>query len=84
FKKENKKRECGETAKKQKGDELEKENAEKQKLEEQQEAEKLKRNLEIVPDNEDDVFMNVAPLSSKPLTIVDYKIYKKERKRTFK
>nr|GEU49031.1 ribonuclease H-like domain, reverse transcriptase, RNA-dependent DNA polymerase [Tanacetum cinerariifolium] len=41
------------TAKKQKGDELEKENAEKQHLEEQQEAEQLKRNSEIVPDDED-------------------------------
>nr|GFD32224.1 hypothetical protein [Tanacetum cinerariifolium] len=53
------------TAKKQKGDELEKENAEKQKLEEQREAEELKRNLKIVPEDEDDVFVNVAPLSSK-------------------
>nr|GFA10178.1 hypothetical protein [Tanacetum cinerariifolium] len=42
------------TAKKKKSDELEKDNAEKQKLEEQQEAEELKRNLEIVPDDEDD------------------------------
>nr|GEU69098.1 hypothetical protein [Tanacetum cinerariifolium] len=71
------------TAKKKKGDELEKENAEKQKLEEQQEAKELKRNLEIVPDDEDDVFMNVAPLSSKPPTIVDYKIYKERKKEHF-
>nr|GEV33037.1 hypothetical protein [Tanacetum cinerariifolium] len=71
------------TAKKQKGNELEKENAEKQNLEEQQEAEELKRNLEIVPDDEDDVFVHVTPLSSKPLTIVDYKIYKKGNKEHF-
>nr|GEX25501.1 hypothetical protein [Tanacetum cinerariifolium] len=71
------------TAKKQKGDELKKENAKKQKLEEQQEAEEVKRNLEMVHDDEDDVFVNVAPLYSKPLTIVDYKIYK-EGKSTFK
>nr|GEX21776.1 hypothetical protein [Tanacetum cinerariifolium] len=44
------------TAKKQKGDELEHDNIEKQNLEEQQEAEELKRNLEIVPDDEDDIF----------------------------
>nr|GEU65325.1 hypothetical protein [Tanacetum cinerariifolium] len=62
------------TVKKQKGDELEKENAEKQNLVEQQEAEELKRNLEIVPDDEDVVFVNVAPLSSKPPKIMDYKI----------
>nr|GEU41287.1 retrovirus-related Pol polyprotein from transposon TNT 1-94 [Tanacetum cinerariifolium] len=66
-----------------KGDELEKENAEKQKLLEQQEAEDLKRNLEIVPDDEDDVFVNVAPLSFKPSTIVDYKIYKEGKKDHF-
>nr|GFB38777.1 hypothetical protein [Tanacetum cinerariifolium] len=62
------------TAKKKKGAELEKDNVEKQKLEEQQEAKELKRNLEIVPDDEDDVFVNATPLSSKPPTIMDYKI----------
>nr|GFB03255.1 hypothetical protein [Tanacetum cinerariifolium] len=71
------------TAKKQKGNELKKDNTEKQKLEEQQEAEELKRNLEIVPDDEDDIFVNVAPLSSKPLTIMDYKIYKEGEKEHF-
>nr|GEU83892.1 hypothetical protein [Tanacetum cinerariifolium] len=70
-------------AKKQKGDELEHDNAKKQKLEEQEEAEELKKNLEIVPDDEDDDFMNVTPLSSKPLTIVDYKIYKEGKKEHF-
>nr|GEZ57962.1 hypothetical protein [Tanacetum cinerariifolium] len=55
----------------------------KQKMEEQQEAEELKRDLEIIPDDEDDVFVNVAPLSSKPPTIVDYKIYKEEKKEHF-
>nr|GEU98022.1 hypothetical protein [Tanacetum cinerariifolium] len=55
---------------------VEQDNIEKQKLEEQQEAKELKRNLEIIPDDEDDVFMNVSPLSSKPLTIMDYKIFK--------
>nr|GFD39427.1 hypothetical protein [Tanacetum cinerariifolium] len=47
------------------------------------EAEELKRNLEIVPDDEDDVFMNVAPLSSKPPTIMDSKIYKEGKKEHF-
>nr|GEY24539.1 putative ribonuclease H-like domain-containing protein [Tanacetum cinerariifolium] len=72
----NKKVEKDQTAKKQKGDELEQDNTGKQKLEEQQEAEELKKNLEIVPDDEDDVFMNVTPLCAKPPTIMDYKIYK--------
>nr|GEV14851.1 hypothetical protein [Tanacetum cinerariifolium] len=58
-------------------------NAKKQKLEEQEEAEELKIFLEIVPDDEDDVFVNVTPLSSKPLTIMDYKIYKEGKKEHF-
>nr|GEX32860.1 hypothetical protein [Tanacetum cinerariifolium] len=71
------------TTKKKKGDELEQDNAKKQKLEEEEEAKELKKNLEIVPDDEDDVFVNVTPLSSKPLTIVDYKIYKEGKKEHF-
>nr|GEV73227.1 uncharacterized mitochondrial protein AtMg00810-like [Tanacetum cinerariifolium] len=63
--------------------EYSKDNAKKQKLEEQEEAEELKKNLEIVPDDEDDVFMNVTPLSFKPPTIVDYKIYKEGKKENF-
>nr|GEV97982.1 hypothetical protein [Tanacetum cinerariifolium] len=70
-------------AKKQKGDELEHDNANKQKLKEQEEAEELKKNLEIVPDDEDDVFVNVTPLSFKPPTIMDYKIYKEGKKDHF-
>nr|GFA69431.1 hypothetical protein [Tanacetum cinerariifolium] len=49
----------------------------------QTEAKELKRNLEIVPDDKDNVFVNVAPLSSKPPTIVDYKIYKEGKKEHF-
>nr|GEU62186.1 ribonuclease H-like domain-containing protein [Tanacetum cinerariifolium] len=67
----------------QKGDELKQDNTEKQILEEQQEAKELKKNLEIVLDDEDDVFVNVTPLSSKPPTIMDYKIYKKGKKEHF-
>nr|GEV25947.1 hypothetical protein [Tanacetum cinerariifolium] len=36
-----------------------------------------------VPDDEDDVFVNIAPLSSKPPTTVDYKIYKEGKKEHF-
>nr|GEV23854.1 retrovirus-related Pol polyprotein from transposon TNT 1-94 [Tanacetum cinerariifolium] len=71
------------TAKKQKDDELEQYNAKKQKLEEQEEVKELKKNLEIVPDDEDGVFVNVTPLSSKPPTIMDYKIYKEEKNERF-
>nr|GEV97164.1 putative reverse transcriptase domain-containing protein [Tanacetum cinerariifolium] len=55
----------------------------KQKLEEQVEVEELKKNLDIVPDDEDDVFVNVTPLSSKHPTIMDYKIYKEGKKEHF-
>nr|GEV82167.1 hypothetical protein [Tanacetum cinerariifolium] len=71
------------TIKKQKGDELEQDNTEKQKLEEQHEAEEIKKNLEVVPDDKDDVFVNVTPLSSKPPTIMDYKIYIEGKKGHF-
>nr|GEV58963.1 hypothetical protein [Tanacetum cinerariifolium] len=49
-------------AKKQKGNELEQDNAKKKKLEEQEEAKELKKNLEIVPDDEDDLIMEAPPL----------------------
>nr|GEZ24468.1 hypothetical protein [Tanacetum cinerariifolium] len=69
--------------KKQKGDELEQDIAKKHKQEEQEEAKELKKNLEIVPNDEDDVFVNVTPLSSKPPKFVDYKIYKEGKKEHF-
>nr|GEV77209.1 ribonuclease H-like domain-containing protein [Tanacetum cinerariifolium] len=43
----------------------------------------VKKQNEILPDDKDDVFLNVAPLSSKPPTIVDYKIYKEGKKEHF-
>nr|GEV73498.1 hypothetical protein [Tanacetum cinerariifolium] len=60
-------------------DVLEQESAKKQKIDDDQEAAKLKRCLEIVLDDEDDVTIDATPLSSKSLTIIDYKIHK-ERK----
>nr|GEW04433.1 retrotransposon protein, putative, unclassified [Tanacetum cinerariifolium] len=60
-----------------------KDNIDYNEMEEQKEAEELKKNLEIVPDDEDDVFVNVTPLSSKSLTIVDYKTYKEGKKKHF-
>nr|GEX99537.1 hypothetical protein [Tanacetum cinerariifolium] len=69
--------------KKQKRDKLEQDNVEKQKLEEQPKAKELKKNLEIVLDDEDDVFVNVTTLSAKPPTIMDYKIYKEGKKEHF-
>nr|GEV93063.1 phospholipase-like protein [Tanacetum cinerariifolium] len=54
-----------------------------QRIEEENASAELKRCLEIVPDDEDDVTVEATPLSSKSLTIIDYKIYKEERKSFF-
>nr|GEX39549.1 hypothetical protein [Tanacetum cinerariifolium] len=61
-------------------DELEQESAKKQKVENDKDSAKLKRFLEIVPDDGDDVTIDATPLSSKSPTIVDYNIYKEGRK----
>nr|GEZ61824.1 hypothetical protein [Tanacetum cinerariifolium] len=62
---------------------LEQEDAKRQRLEEENEFAKLKRCLEIIPDD-DDVIIKATPLSSKSLTIVDYNIYKEGRESYFK
>ncbi|GJT31048.1 hypothetical protein Tco_0911323 [Tanacetum coccineum] len=73
------------------GQELEQESAKKQKLAEQEQAKvadddtpELKRCLEIVPEDDDDVAIEATPLSSKSPTIVDYKIYREGKKSYFK
>nr|GEV51494.1 hypothetical protein [Tanacetum cinerariifolium] len=47
-------------------------------------SEELKRCLEIVPEDDDDVTIEATPLSFKSPTIVDYKIYREEKKSYFK
>nr|GEW52307.1 ribonuclease H-like domain-containing protein [Tanacetum cinerariifolium] len=54
------------------------------RIEEKNESTKLKRCLEMIPDDEDVVTIEATPLSSKSSTIVDYKIYKEGRKSFFK
>nr|GEU47735.1 ribonuclease H-like domain-containing protein [Tanacetum cinerariifolium] len=63
------------------GGKLEQEDAKRHMIKEENEYVKLKRCLEIIPD---DVIIKATPLSSKSLTIVDYKIYKEGRKSFFK
>nr|GEZ26812.1 hypothetical protein [Tanacetum cinerariifolium] len=63
---------------------LEQEDAKRQRIEEDNESAEIKRCLEIIPDDDDDVTIKATPLSSKSPTIVDYKIYKEGRKRFFK
>ncbi|GJX37824.1 hypothetical protein Tco_0251127 [Tanacetum coccineum] len=64
-------------------EELEQESSKKQKVEEDKESEELKKCLEIVTDNGDDVTIDATPLSIKSLTIVNYKIYKEGKKSYF-
>nr|GEX94121.1 hypothetical protein [Tanacetum cinerariifolium] len=56
----------------------------RQRLEKKNESAKLKRCLEIVPDDDDAVTIEAIPPFSKSLTIVDNKIYKEGRKSYFK
>nr|GEW58484.1 hypothetical protein [Tanacetum cinerariifolium] len=66
------------------GDKQEQEDAKRQRIEKENESAELKRCLEIIPDDNDDVTIEATPLSSKFPTIVDYKIYKEGRKSFFK
>nr|GEW13939.1 putative ribonuclease H-like domain-containing protein [Tanacetum cinerariifolium] len=63
---------------------LEQEDAKRQKREEENESTELKRYMEIILEDDDDVKIEATPLSSKYPTIVDYKIYKKGKKIFFK
>nr|GEV58817.1 putative ribonuclease H-like domain-containing protein [Tanacetum cinerariifolium] len=66
------------------GEELEQENAKKQKMKDDKESTKLKQCLEIIQEDGDDVPIDATPLSFKSPTIIDYKIYKEGKKRYFK
>ncbi|GJX77858.1 hypothetical protein Tco_0324669 [Tanacetum coccineum] len=57
------------------GDELEQEKAKKQKIDDDQEEAKLKGLMEVIFD-EEGIAIDVIPLSTKPPSIVDYKIIK--------
>nr|GEX35778.1 hypothetical protein [Tanacetum cinerariifolium] len=63
---------------------LKQEDAKRQRIEEDNESVGLKRCLEIIPDDNDDMKIKATPLSFKTPTIVDYKIYKERRKIFFK
>nr|GEZ24376.1 hypothetical protein [Tanacetum cinerariifolium] len=63
---------------------LEQEDAKRLRLKEKNESAKLKRCLEIVPEDDDDATIEATPLFSKSLTIFYYKIYKEKRKSYFK
>nr|GEV17388.1 hypothetical protein [Tanacetum cinerariifolium] len=47
-------------------------------------TEELKKCMEIVPDDEDEVLIEATPISSRSPTIIEYKIHKKGKKNYFK
>nr|GEW89338.1 copia protein [Tanacetum cinerariifolium] len=61
------------------GDELEQEKVKKHKIDDDQEVAEMKELIEIVHDNEK-IAIDAIPLSTKPPSIVDWKIYKEEKK----
>nr|GFD53761.1 hypothetical protein [Tanacetum cinerariifolium] len=65
-------------------DGIEQESAKRERLEKEDDTAELKRCLEIVPEDDDDVTIKATPISSKSSTIVDYKIYKEGTKSYFK
>nr|GEZ45629.1 hypothetical protein [Tanacetum cinerariifolium] len=64
-------------------EELEQENAKKKKMKDDKESTKLKKCLEILLEDGDDVTIDATHLSFKSPTIVDYKIHKKGKKSYF-
>nr|GEV12436.1 hypothetical protein [Tanacetum cinerariifolium] len=66
---------------KRKSESLEQQTAKKQKLDE--EVEELKKHLQIIPNDEDDVYTEVTPLALKVL-VVDYQIHTENNKPYYK
>ncbi|GJR79343.1 hypothetical protein Tco_0150128 [Tanacetum coccineum] len=62
------------------GDELEQENAKKQKVDEDKETTELQSLIEVVYDDKEEVAIDVVPLATKPPTIIDWKIHKEGKK----
>nr|GEV38411.1 copia protein [Tanacetum cinerariifolium] len=78
-----------ESSTKRTADHLESNISKKQKVDENVEAiiddsEELKKCIEIVPGDGDEVLIEATPLSSRSPTIIDYKIYKEGKKTYFK
>nr|GEX47106.1 hypothetical protein [Tanacetum cinerariifolium] len=65
------------------GEKLEQKNTKNQNIKDDKESIELKQCLKIIPEDGDDVTIDAKPLSSKSLTIIDYKIYKEGMKSYF-
>nr|GEY73263.1 hypothetical protein [Tanacetum cinerariifolium] len=82
-------KEAQESSTKKTAEHLESDISKKQKVDENVEpviddSKELKKCMEIVPDDGDKVLIEATPLSSKSLTIIDYKIHKEGKKTYFK
>ncbi|GKB51238.1 hypothetical protein Tco_0901991 [Tanacetum coccineum] len=75
-------KDIAEGSSKREGEDLQEESTKKQKMDDNKEKEELKQCFEIVPDDGDDVTIDVTPLSVK-IPIVDYKIYQEGKKSFF-
>ncbi|GKA94528.1 hypothetical protein Tco_0816566 [Tanacetum coccineum] len=67
-----------ESSSKRAGTELEQERIKKQKIDDDQEEAEMKKNMEIVVD-EEEIAVDAIPLATKPPIIVDWKIIKEEK-----
>nr|GEV71809.1 hypothetical protein [Tanacetum cinerariifolium] len=65
-------------------DKIEQKSTNRQRLEKKDDTAELKRYLEIVLEDDDDVTVEATPVSSKSPIIVDYKIYKEGKQSYFK
>nr|GFC13642.1 hypothetical protein [Tanacetum cinerariifolium] len=78
-----KEKEIEEEGSKRQGESLEQEIAKKQMMDEEAEAEELKRHLQIMANDDDDVFTEATPLASK-VHVVDYQIHHENNKPYYK
>ncbi|GJT61292.1 hypothetical protein Tco_1004825 [Tanacetum coccineum] len=65
-----------ESSSKREGTELEQERIKKQKIDDDQEEAKIKKHMEIVVNEEEEIEVDAIPLTTKPPIIVDWKIIK--------
>ncbi|GKC52570.1 hypothetical protein Tco_1075315 [Tanacetum coccineum] len=69
-----------ESSLKREGEGLESDNSKKQKIDDDQEEAEMKNLIEIVPEDADDIAIDAIPLATKYPSIVDWKIYKEDKK----
>ncbi|GJY69408.1 hypothetical protein Tco_0472390 [Tanacetum coccineum] len=69
-----------ESSLKREGEGLEYDNSKKQKIDDDQEEAEMKKLIEIVIEDADDITIDAITLATKPPSIVDWNIYKEDKK----